>query len=93
MSLWTGCYIVAQVSPPIGDAIGWGLYIIYSGICVVAFIFVRYAMVETRGRTLEEMSRLFGLEEKFVAKRGIDPTAAFDAKGMDVGQEQVENAK
>jgi hypothetical protein len=43
-SLWAACYIVAQASPPIADAIGWGLYIIYSGICVLAFFFVRYAM-------------------------------------------------
>lgn len=35
-SLWAACYIVAQASPPIVDAIGWGLYIIYSGIYVVA---------------------------------------------------------
>jgi hypothetical protein len=43
-SLWAACYIVAQVSPPIADAVGWGLYLIYSAICVVAFIFVRYAL-------------------------------------------------
>ena len=43
-SLWAACYIVAQASPPIADAIGWGLYIIYTGICVVAFFFVRYAL-------------------------------------------------
>jgi hypothetical protein len=90
MSLWAGCYIVAQASPPIGDAIGWGLYIIYSGICVIAFLFVRYAMVETRGRTLEEMTRLFGLEEKFVAKSGVDAATVFEAPKGDVVQEQVE---
>lgn len=73
-SLWAACYVVAQASPPIADAVGWGLYVIYSGICVVAFFFVRYVLgtmvgfvcggceltdgiVETRGRTLEEMSR------------------------------------
>lgn len=44
MTLWLACYIVAQVSPPIANAIGFGLYIIYSAICVIAFIFVRYAM-------------------------------------------------
>ncbi|CAI7675929.1 unnamed protein product [Penicillium manginii] len=43
-SLWAACYIVAQASPPIADAIGWGLYIIYTGICVVAFFFVRYCL-------------------------------------------------
>lgn len=77
MALWSGCYIVAQASPPIGSAIGWGLYIIYSGICVLAFVFVRYAMVETQGKTLEEMSRLFGIEEKFAVRSGIDPASAF----------------
>lgn len=61
MSLWLTCYVVAQVSPPIDEAIGWGLYVIYSGICVIALVFVTFAMIETRGRTLEEMSRLFGL--------------------------------
>lgn len=71
MSLWAACYIVAQASPPIGSAIGWGLYIIYSAICVAAFIFVRYAMVETRHKTLEEMSRLFGIEEKLVTRSGL----------------------
>lgn len=63
MSLWLTCYVVAQVSPPINEAIGWGLYIIYSGICVIALVFVTFAMIETRGRTLEEMSRLFGIEK------------------------------
>ena len=71
MSLWAGCYIVAQVSPPIGSAIVWGLYIIYAGICCIAFIFVRYAMVETRGRTLEEMSKLFGIEETLAQRSGV----------------------
>lgn len=72
MSLWTACYIVAQVSPPVADAIGWGLYIIYSGICIAAFCFVRYAMVETRGRSLEEMSRIFGIEAKLVERTGVE---------------------
>ncbi|KAJ5697140.1 Sugar transporter [Penicillium malachiteum] len=74
-SLWAACYIVAQASPPIGDAIGWGLYLIYSGICVVAFFFVRYCLVETRGRTLEEMSRLFGIESRLAERSGVKPMA------------------
>ncbi|CAL5872848.1 uncharacterized protein PFLUO_LOCUS7117 [Penicillium psychrofluorescens] len=72
-SLWAACYIVAQASPPIADAIGWGLYIIYSGICVGAFFFVRYVLVETRGRTLEEMSRLFGIESRLAERTGLRP--------------------
>ncbi|KAJ9494373.1 hypothetical protein H2202_010156 [Exophiala xenobiotica] len=93
MSLWAGCYIVAQASPPIGSAIGWGLYIIYSGICVLAFIFVRYAMVETRGRTLEEMSRLFGIEEKLAVRGGINPASALQARNKEAVQERVEEVE
>ncbi|KAJ5636894.1 Sugar transporter [Penicillium longicatenatum] len=74
-SLWAACYIVAQASPPIGDAIGWGLYIIYSGICVIAFFFVRYCLVETRGRSLEEMSRLFGIETRLAERSAINKMA------------------
>ena len=94
-SLWIACYIVAQASPPIADAVGWGLYIIYSGICVLAFFFVRYALglfgsfpqlhkrsdadvsiVETKGRTLEEMSRLFGIERRLAERSGVKATVA-----------------
>lgn len=45
-------------------AISWGLYLILAAINVLAFIFVRYCLVETRGKTLEEMASLFGIEEK-----------------------------
>lgn len=88
MSLWISCYIVAQASPPIGSAIGWGLYIIYSALCVVAFIFVRFAMVETRGKTLEEMSRLFGIESRLVERSGVD----IDDKVGVVQEEEVTSA-
>ena len=46
-------------------------------------------MVEISGRTLEEMTRLFGLEENFVAKGGIDPTA-LQTKMTDVMQDTAE---
>ncbi|KAI1382352.1 putative sugar transporter [Hypoxylon crocopeplum] len=60
-SLWISNFVVAQVSPPIETATGYGLYILFAIICVVAFFFVRYALVETRGRSLEEMTELFGI--------------------------------
>ena len=56
--------MVAQVTPPIMTAISWGLYLILAAINVLAFVFVRYCLVETRGKTLEEMASLFGIEEK-----------------------------
>jgi len=76
MSLSLSCCVVAQASPPVGEAMGWGLYIIYSGICVFALIFVRYAMVETRGKTLEEMSRFFGIEDQVSVVTNVCPCFA-----------------
>ncbi|KAF9894942.1 hypothetical protein FE257_004564 [Aspergillus nanangensis] len=81
---WTMCYIVAQASPPVNEAIGWGLYVVYAGICVGAFVFVTFALVETRNRSLEEMNRLFGLEGFFAEAE------AAAAKNASVEHEHVE---
>ncbi|KAJ2985776.1 hypothetical protein NUW58_g5355 [Xylaria curta] len=61
-SLWISNFVVAQVSPPIESATGYGLYILFIIICVIAFFFVRYALVETKGRSLEEMAEVFGID-------------------------------
>ncbi|KAJ8096613.1 general substrate transporter [Lipomyces tetrasporus] len=63
-SNWISCYVVAQVSPAIADAINWGLYIIYAGICCLAYLFVQFMLVETKGVSLEAMSLRFGLERR-----------------------------
>ncbi|KAH9886847.1 putative sugar transporter [Xylariomycetidae sp. FL2044] len=77
-SLWISNFLVAQLSPPIESATGYGLYVIFVVICVFAFVFVRYALVETRGRSLEEMATLFGIdgaekedEEEDMARQGL----------------------
>jgi hypothetical protein len=42
-------------------------------------------MVETRGRTLEEMSRIFGIEGRLAQQSGIDVDDAQDLKpGIEV---------
>ncbi|KAE8149168.1 general substrate transporter [Aspergillus avenaceus] len=81
---WTRCYIVAHASPPVGDAIGWGLYVVYAVICVFAFVFVRFALVETRGPSLEDMNRLFGLEGFFAEGEAAAADQIFAAKNASV---------
>ncbi|KAI1331571.1 putative sugar transporter [Xylariaceae sp. FL0255] len=61
-SLWISNFVVAQISPPIEAVTGYGLYILFIFTCVLAFVFTRYALVETKGRSLEEMAELFGLD-------------------------------
>ncbi|KAI1429090.1 general substrate transporter [Xylaria sp. FL1777] len=62
-SLWISNFVVAQVSPPIESATGYGLYILFIIICIFAFFFVRFALVETKGRSLEEMAEVFGIDK------------------------------
>ncbi|GES64132.1 sugar transporter [Aspergillus terreus] len=77
---WTMCYVVAQASPPLAEAIGWGLYVVYAGICVGALWFVTVALVETRNRSLEEMNRVFGLEGYFADSRCLIPKDPEDSE-------------
>ncbi|KAH8886219.1 permease of the major facilitator superfamily [Thozetella sp. PMI_491] len=87
-SLWLSNFIVAQLTPPIVDAIGWGLYVGLAFWCIVAFVFVRYALVETRGRSLEEMAQLFGIddsqepdfERQDIEQQDFMPPVGFTAK-------------
>ncbi|KAI0593681.1 permease of the major facilitator superfamily [Biscogniauxia sp. FL1348] len=72
-SLWISNFVVAQVSPPIENAVGYGLYALFAIICLIAFFFVRYALVETRGRSLEEMAELFKIERDHRGQYEEDP--------------------
>lgn len=97
---WASCYVVAQVSPVLGDVIGWGLYVVYALICVAAFAFVRFALgtltllvvfvanwviVETKDRSLEDMNELFGLESYFSTGDG----AKDDQVGLLEGEQSL----
>ncbi|KAI1305099.1 general substrate transporter [Xylaria venustula] len=90
-SLWVSNFIVAQVSPPIESATGYGLYILFIIICVMAFFFVRFALVETKGRSLEEMAEVFGIdrtdikgeEERSAARQALLRTAPDEDDSVD----------
>jgi SP family sugar:H+ symporter-like MFS transporter len=55
---WLSNFIVTWSFPILLSSIGLGIsYGIYAAFGVVAFVFVRLFVVETKGRTLEDMSR------------------------------------
>ncbi|CEL06007.1 hypothetical protein ASPCAL07119 [Aspergillus calidoustus] len=65
---WALNYFVT-VCPSLGDAIGGGLYLVYAMICLVAFVFVRFALVETKDMSLEEINRVL-LPDYYSAAEG-----------------------
>jgi MFS transporter, SP family, sugar:H+ symporter len=58
ISQWGSNFLIAMTFPILLTTIGLGMsYGIYAAFGVVAFFFVRFFVVETRGKTLEDMSR------------------------------------
>ncbi|MBE2212847.1 MAG: sugar porter family MFS transporter [Opitutaceae bacterium] len=60
--VWVACYIVAQTFPMLNDspAVGPALtFWMYAGISLVSFLFVMLMIPETKGRTLEEIERIW----------------------------------
>ena len=60
--IWVACYIVAQTFPMLNDnpSIGPAItFWIYATVSLVSFLFVLVAIPETKGRTLEEIGRMW----------------------------------
>ncbi|MFC1650824.1 sugar porter family MFS transporter [Candidatus Latescibacterota bacterium] len=60
MVLWLTNVVIAQVFPWFMDKIAGNTFYIFSGICVLAFIFVWTMVTETKGKTLEEIEKMWG---------------------------------
>ena len=59
MALWISCFSVAQTFPWLVEKIGEKTFFMFGGICVAAFIFVKYMVTETKGKTLEEIEKMW----------------------------------
>lgn len=66
LTVWVSCYIVAQTFPMLNDnpAVGpaktfWA----YAGVSLFAFIFVLIFLPETKGRTLEQIEKMWSKAE------------------------------
>ena len=58
---WVFNFAVGQLFLPAVDAVGVaGCYLFFAGVCTLAVLFARSAVVETKGRTLEEIEVLMG---------------------------------
>ena len=62
-TVWVSCYIVAQTFPMMNDSatIGPALtFWIYGGVSLFSFFFVLALLPETKGRTLEQIEKMWG---------------------------------
>lgn len=57
VALWAAYFVLVFTFPVLAQKLGaYGPFYMYAGICVLGFLFVRTRVVETKGRTLEEIS-------------------------------------
>ena len=62
LTVWISCFIVAQTFPMLNDSTAIGPAItfwIYGGVSLFAFLFVLAAVPETKGRTLEQIEKMW----------------------------------
>ncbi|KAK7712152.1 hypothetical protein SLS57_007828 [Botryosphaeria dothidea] len=57
---WMNNFVIAFIVPPMLAGIGWGTYLFFAAWSLAGGVFIWLCMPETKGRTLEEMDRVFG---------------------------------
>lgn len=67
-SLWVASFILTYTFPILNSALdASGTFWVYSGICVLGFVFIKRKLPETKGKSLEEIEiELTGIKEKYL---------------------------
>jgi MFS family permease len=62
-ALWIACFILTLTFPLLEQTIGTGnTFWLYSAVCTGGFVFIRFCVPETKGKTLEQIERELGSE-------------------------------
>jgi sugar porter (SP) family MFS transporter len=59
LCLWAACYLVSQTFPVLLARVAGGVFFVYAAMCAAAVVFVILAVPETKGKSLEEIERVF----------------------------------
>lgn len=57
---WMCNFVIGLVTPDMLDKLGWGTYLFFAAFCLLALGFTYFFVPETKGRSLEDMDRVFG---------------------------------
>jgi sugar porter (SP) family MFS transporter len=57
-SLWIACFLLTYTFPMLNAKLGSaGTFWLYAAICVAGFVFIKFKLPETKGKTLEQIER------------------------------------
>ena len=63
-ALWVACFVLTYTFPLLNKSLGAaGTFWVYSGICLLGFIFIAIKLPETKGKSLEEIENTFHHKE------------------------------
>ena len=69
--LWGANFLVTRYFPAMLESLGGGVFFLYAFMCALCFLFVRFFVPETKGRSLEEIeTRLQGRDRGRAPKEG-----------------------
>lgn len=68
--IWLANFIIGVVVPEMMIKLGWGTYLFFGVFCVAAAVFSFFLVPETSGKSLEQISELFG-DNNIVAEEEI----------------------
>ncbi|UKZ45911.1 hypothetical protein TrVGV298_000105 [Trichoderma virens] len=75
-STWMCNFIIGLVTPDMLETLKWGTYIFFAAFCLIGLVFTYFCVPETKGRTLEDMDRVFGDETALQEKERLFAIAA-----------------
>jgi SP family sugar porter-like MFS transporter len=59
-SLWTACFVLTYTFPLLNSGLGsYGTFWLYGIICIAGFWFIKKRLPETKGKSLEEIEKMF----------------------------------
>lgn len=59
-ALWIACFLLTYSFPTLNDVLGaYGTFWLYSCVCLLCFLFVKFRIPETKNKTLEEIENVF----------------------------------
>ncbi|KAH8922325.1 quinate permease-like protein [Atractiella rhizophila] len=61
-SQWIWQFVIARATPYMFESMGYGVYLFFGCFTFLAFWYVWFFVPETKGRSLEDMDRLFGFK-------------------------------
>jgi len=65
MCVWTACFLVAQTFPYLIEKLHERSFWIYAFMCLLMFLFVLFWLPETKGRSLEDIERMWRHKSAF----------------------------